>query len=239
MTNCLASVESQTHGAVEHIVIDGGSTDGTLRILLERRNQLAALVSESDSGIYDAMNKGIELAGGDIVGLLNSDDFYVNGDVLSRVASLFSEDPQLEVCYADLIYAEQTDTSRTVRYWQSSAFVPGAFAMGWCPPHPTFFVRRSVYERFGDFDLNYKLAADYELMLRFLEVHKIRARYVPEVWVKMRLGGATNKSLKNIWTQNQEILRALRSHGLPVNRMRFFGHKLILRCKQFFHGPKI
>lgn len=220
-------------------MIDGASLDGTLDVLRAHRDSLAVLVSELDGGIYDAMNKGLALATGDIVGFLNSDDFYASDDVLSRVSEVFAQDPSLDACYADLIYTDQIDTSHTVRFWESSDFVPGAFSQGWCPPHPTFFVRGSVYDRFGRFNWGYRIASDVELMMRFLEVHKIRVRYVPEVWVKMRMGGTTNKSLKNIWVQNQEVLRALRRHGLPANSIRFFGHKLLSRGKQFFQRPSV
>lgn len=236
---CLTSVLSQSHRAIEHIVIDGASKDGTLDFLQSEREHLAVLVSEQDNGIYDAMNKGIKHATGDVIGFLNSDDFYASDAVLSRVAEIFEQDLSLDACCADLIYTDQIDTSRTIRYWQSNNFVPGAFSKGWCPPHPTFFVRRSVYERFGSFDLNYRIASDVELMMRFLEVHKVRVRYVPEVWVRMRMGGTTNKSLKNIWVQNQEVLRALRSHGFPANPFLFFGHKLLSRGKQFFRRPSV
>jgi len=235
----VCSVASQSHYDVEYLVIDGASTDTTLALLDDQREHLVALVSEPDDGIYDAMNKGIKLAKGDVIGFLNSDDFYASSDVLSRVARVFEEDLSIDACYADLIYTDQIDTSRTVRYWESNDYVPGAFSKGWCPPHPTFFVRRSVYERFGSFDLTYRIASDVELMMRFLEVHKIRVRYVPEVWVKMRMGGTTNKSLKNIWEQNQEVLHALRSHGLSSNPIRFFGHKLLSRGKQFFQRPSV
>jgi glycosyltransferase involved in cell wall biosynthesis len=234
VADCLTSITDQSYLDVEHLVIDGASTDDTLAIVEQHKRDLAVLVSEPDKGIYDAMNKGIKLAQGDIIGFLNSDDLYASDGVLSKVVDVFEADPSVDACYADLIYTEQADTSRTVRYWQSSDFVPGSFSKGWCPPHPTFFVRRSVYELFGGFDLNYRIASDVELMMRFLEVHKIQVRYVPEVWVKMRMGGTTNKNLKNIWVQNQEVLGAFRSHGLPVNPIRFFVHKLLSRGKQFF-----
>jgi glycosyltransferase involved in cell wall biosynthesis len=237
--DCLVSVAEQSYPDVAHVVIDGASTDGTLALLQAQHERLALLVSEPDQGIYDAMNKGIKFASGDVVGFLNSDDFYANVNVLARVAEIFEEDPLLDACYGDLIYTNQIDTSITVRYWQSSDLVPGAFSKGWCPPHPTFFLRRSVYKRFGNFDLKYRIASDVELMMRFLEVHKIRARYVPEVWVKMRMGGTTNKSLKNVWMQNQEILRALHSHGLPANPIRFLGNKLLSRGSQFFQRPSV
>lgn len=237
--DCLASVREQSYPGVEHVVIDGASTDGTLALLQAHRESLAVIDSEPDDGIYDAMNKGIKRAQGDVIGFLNSDDFYASNAVLSKVAELFEEDPSLEACYADLVYTDQMDTSRTVRYWRSNDFVPGSFSMGWCPPHPTFFVRRSVYERFGGFDLNYRIASDVELMMRFLEVRRVRVRYVPEVWVKMRMGGVSNKNLKNIFELNQEILRALRHHGLPATLAKFFGYKLLSRSMQFLQRPSI
>lgn len=237
--DCLDSVASQSHSSVEHIVIDGESTDGTKLLLQAHSERLAVLVSEPDRGIYDAMNKGIKFAQGEIIGFLNSDDFYAGDDVLSRVADVFGEDPALDACYSDLIYLDRVDISRVVRYWESNSFFSGAFSKGWCPPHPTFFVRRSVYERFGGFDLTYAIASDVELMMRFFEVHKIRVRYVPEVWVKMRMGGTTNRSWKNIWVQNQEVLRALHSHGLTANPIRFFGHKLLSRGKQLCQRPSV
>lgn len=238
LSDCLESVASQSYQAHEHVVVDGASNDETLAILQRYKPQLAIVLSEPDGGIYHAMNKGIQLVSGDVIGFLNSDDFYAHSHVLSSVAKIFEEHPLLDACFADLIYVEQLNTSRTVRYWQSSDFASGAFSRGWCPPHPTFFVRSSVYERFGFFDLNFRIASDVELMMRFLEVHKIRVRYVSEVWVKMRLGGTTNKNLKNIWLQNREVLRALVSNGLPADPKRFFGYKLVSRGKQFFQRPR-
>jgi glycosyltransferase involved in cell wall biosynthesis len=235
--DCLASVESQSFRNVEHVVIDGASTDGTLAVLQAHRAQLSVLVSEPDFGIYHAMNKGIAFASGDIVGFLNSDDFYAHDRVLETVARCFADDPDLEACYADLMYVDHFNSLRTVRYWQSNSFVPGSFSSGWCPPHPTFFVRRSVYERFGTFNLSYFLAADFELMMRFLEVHKLSVKYVPDVWVNMRLGGTTNKNWRNVWVQNQEVLRALKSHGLSANPLLFFAHKLWSRGLQFVRSP--
>jgi glycosyltransferase involved in cell wall biosynthesis len=238
LEECLKSVSAQSHDETEHIVIDGASTDGTSKVLNAWRGALAAVVSEPDGGIYEAMNKGVRYAQGEVVGFLNSDDIYEGPDVLKCVARLFSKDPKLEACYADLLYTDQADISRVVRYWQSGEFSLGQFSKSWCPPHPTFFVRRSVYERFGTFNLTYRIAADVELMMRFLEVHRIRVCYVPEVWVRMRMGGTTNRSIRNIWAQNREIQLALRSHGLSSNRVSFFGYKLFSRCRQFFQRPK-
>jgi glycosyltransferase involved in cell wall biosynthesis len=233
----LRSVREQTFENVEHIVVDGQSTDKTLSVVAAEGARVAKLVSEADMGIYDAMNKGIGLATGEIIGFINADDFYASPDALANVAAAFS-DPKIDACYGDLCYVSQEDTSTLVRYWKSSDFQSGSFESGWCPPHPTFFVRREVYRLFGGFDLSYKIAADMELMLRFLEVRKIRATYIPAVLVKMRLGGTTNKNLSNIVHQNQEILRALRSHGLKSSVWRLIGCKMFSKGLQFLVRPK-
>jgi glycosyltransferase involved in cell wall biosynthesis len=234
---CLDSVQHQKHDDIEHIIIDGASTDGTLSLLESKLEQFKVLISEPDKGIYDAMNKGIKVATGDIIGFLNSDDFYASNNVLSGVASIFKDNPFLDACYADLIYIDSYDTSKNIRYWQSSKFVSGLFAKGWCPPHPTFFVRRSVYQRFGNFDLNYRIASDVELMMRFLEVCKLKSGYIPEILVKMRLGGATNNNLKNIFNHNLNITSALSDHGLKLNKYYFYFYKILMRLKQFIQRP--
>tara|TARA_B110000090_G_C13250430_1_gene396160 strand:- start:88 stop:843 length:756 start_codon:yes stop_codon:yes gene_type:complete len=234
INDCLASVKEQKYDDFEHIIIDGASTDGTLSLLESKREQFGALISKPDKGIYDAMNKGIKIASGDIIGFLNSDDFYANNDILSKVADIFKNNPSLDACYADLIYTDQNDISKDIRYWKSGKFTPGLFSKGWCPPHPTFFVRSSVYEQFGNFNLNYRIASDVELMMRFIEVHKINVRYIPELWIKMRMGGTTNNSFKNIFIQNKEVLYALNSHNLSNNLISFFVHKIISRSLQFF-----
>ena len=233
LNDCLVSVASQSHDNIEHIVIDGGSTDGTLAVLNSNRKNLAIVISEPDNGIYDAMNKGIAIARGDIVGILNSDDFYVNDQIISNVNKIFTDDPSLEACYADLVYVDRHKAQKTIRYFKSSKFVQGMFAKGWNPPHPTFFVRRSIYNKFGLYNLNYSIASDIDLMSRFLEIHKIKTKYVPEIWVKMRLGGTTNKSLKNIFKQNQEILKSFRKQGLRVNIISFLINKFINRLIQY------
>ena len=232
----LESIKSQNSKKIEHLIIDGKSTDNTLSIVDEYSYE-KKIVSERDKGIYDAMNKGIKIAQGDIIGFLNSDDFYSSNEVVSKLENIFTRDSELEACYADIVYTDQVDTSQIVRYWKSSEFIPGSFSKGWCPPHPTFFARKSVFERFGDFDLSYGVASDVDLMIRFLEVNKIKARYIPELWVKMRIGGASNKSLKEIWKQNQNVLRALKKYNLPFNSISFYFHKIYSRGKQFFQRP--
>jgi len=232
VSDTLASVQAQGFGDVEHIVIDGGSTDGTLEVL-ETHGSLRVL-SEPDDGLYDAMNKGIALATGDVIGILNADDLYAHDKVLENVAETIGAGVQS--CYADLVYVDRDDTSKVVRYWTSNAFVPGSFRKGWLPAHPTFFVRREVYERFGSFDLEYRIQSDFELTMRFLEINRISSHYVPDIWVRMRMGGHTNKSLTNILKGNVESYRACRKHGMGVGPM-FFVTKIAQRVPQFFRKP--
>ena len=234
IADTLLSVASQTYVDIEHLVIDGKSTDETIRVVEAHRHSRLTLSSEPDKGIYDAMNKGLELASGDVVGFLNSDDFYADASVLQKVANAF-QDPAVEACYADLVYVNQ-DNSRVVRYWKSKPFVSGDFAKGWCPAHPTFYVRKSVIERLGLFDRKFKLAADFEFMVRYLERGNIRAAYIPHVSVRMRLGGATNQSWKNIIQQNNEIFAALRKNGVLFSRIWFAVNKIFNRLQQFAVG---
>ena len=226
----LTSVAEQTWPSVEHILVDGASTDGTLGIAQLYGGHLARIVSERDLGIYDAMNKGLRLATGDVIGFLNSDDVYANQNVLREYGEAF-RNPAVDVCYGDLVYVLKDDLAKIVRHWRSRPYVDGAFASGWVPPHPTFYARSSVYQEHGAFDLSMPLAADFELMCRL--VHSgVRTQYLPGVKVRMRLGGATNASLINIMRQNSEILRAMRLHGVPVG-LRYVLGKVSDRVSQF------
>jgi glycosyltransferase involved in cell wall biosynthesis len=204
--------------------------------IVGRFPHVAKAVSEPDHGIYDAMNKGISMSTGEIIGTINADDFYAAPDVLARVAALF-EDPTIDVCYGDLCYVGYNDPTRIVRYWRSSEFKPDLYLYGWCPPHPTFFVRRSVYDRLGAYDQSYKIAADVDLMIRYLVKHRVRSRYLPHVLVKMRLGGTTNKSVSNIVKQNLEIWRSLKAHGPKPSISRFLVGKMVSRFKQLVMRP--
>ena len=217
----IRSIESQTYRNVEHIVIDGGSTDQTLDVIQRHQHKIAQFISEPDRGIFDAMNKGLLLATGDVVALLNADDIYADAGVLQRMADVFA-DPAVEVCYADLVYVDPQDMDKPVRYWKSSAFRPGLFGRGWVPAHPTFFARRSAYQQYGGYDESLGLAADFELMLRLLERYRLKSVYIPQVSVKMRLGGASNRSIRNIVRQNIDIMRACRKNHVPVSLLFFF-----------------
>ena len=231
----LRSVAFQTYPEIEHIVVDGGSMDGTLEIIQRHRVRIATLISEPDCGIYGAMNKGIAAASGDIVGTLNADDMYVDEHVLGKVARAFS-DPEIGACYADLVYVGRADLDKIIRYWKSRPYADGVFERGWLPAHPTFFVRRALYQRYGGFDLNYRFQADFELTMRLLAVHKVRSVYLPEVIVKMRTGGVSNRSVLNVIKGNLEAYRACRQHGLKVSPL-FIVKKILSRLPQFFRRP--
>jgi glycosyltransferase involved in cell wall biosynthesis len=193
--DCILSIRNQAV-PVEHIIIDGGSTDGTLGIIDRYRSALAKVVSEKDEGIYDGMNKGIKLATGDIIGLLNADDLYMTQETLLKVIKVF-EDINTESCYGDLIYVDPNNLDKITRRWRSDAYNYRRFYWGWMPPHPTFFVKRNIYDKYGLFNLSLGSSADYELMLRFLVKYRITSIYIPATLVKMRSGGLSNASLKN------------------------------------------
>jgi glycosyltransferase involved in cell wall biosynthesis len=225
----------QTYPTIEHIIVDGGSSDETIN-LVHQFPHIGKIISEKDNGIYDAMNKGIAMATGEVIGFINADDFYADPEVLSSVMRVFDES-DTDICYGDLCYVKQSDTTAIVRYWRSSKFKAGLFFHGWCPPHPTFFVRRAVYERCGSFDLEFSIGADVELMMRFLEVHGVRSFYLPKILVRMRMGGTTNRSLANVIKQNKEIWRAFRKNELSPSLITFVAGKLFSRSRQFISRP--
>lgn len=223
--------EQETVHEIEHIIIDGGSTDGTMEVVLSYESTIAKVVSESDEGIYDAMNKGLRFATGEVVGFLNSDDLLSDSSVIERVGAVF-KDPYIEACYGDLSYVDKTLGS-VVRYWRAGNFRLGSFRLGWCPPHPTFYARRSVYERFGGFNLQYRIASDVDLMMRFLEVHRVRCEYIPQLLVKMRVGGVSNRGVGSLWVVNREIWTGLARNGLHPSLIPFVFGKVFHRAGQF------
>ncbi len=212
LRNSLASVAQQV-GKVEHLIIDGGSTDGTLDILKQHSNENLEYITEPDHGPYDAMNKGIKMATGNVIGILNADDFFADDRVLESVAEAF-EDPSIDSCYGDLEYVEREDTEKVVRRWKAGPYVQSKWYRGWMPPHPTFFVRKEIYEKYGLYRLDMGTAGDYELMLRFLFKHEVTTRYIPRVLVKMRTGGLSNVSLKNRIKANLMDRKAWRVNGM-------------------------
>jgi len=235
IADTLRSVAAQTHTDAEHIIVDGGSSDATMAIVERYREGLASVISEPDRGVYDAMNKGIARAGGEVVGFLNADDVYADTEALASVAAVFAR-PEIDACYADLVYVDRTDTDRIVRYWKSNDYRPGLFRRGWMPAHPTFFVRRRIFERYGGFDLRYRLQSDFELSMRLLEVHRVRAQYIPRILVRMRMGGISNNSYLDILRGNLEDYRACPNSAIDVTPL-FILRKVLSRLPQFFARP--
>lgn len=233
--DCLVSVQSQTYKAIEHIVIDGGSTDGTLEILEKHKSKIFKLIIERDAGMYDALNKGFKLASGQIIGLLHSDDVFNNNSVIESIANEFSKG-NIDGLYGNLIYVSQTNPQKIQRYWESKEFNPKMIAQGWMPPHPTLFLQKKVIEKTGYFDLNFKIAADYDYMLRVLQTQGIRLKYLPIVITKMRTGGKSNKSLRNIFLKSWDdycILKKNKAGGM-VTLIR----KNTSKIGQFLHQSK-
>lgn len=212
----IQSVLNQTYNDVEYIIIDGASTDKTVDIITQYKDKLSCFISEPDKGIYDAMNKGISKATGDIVGILNADDFYVDNDVISTVAKVFKE-KNVDSVFADLVYLRPENLDKTVRHYSSKNFHPEKFTYGWMPAHPTFFVKKICYEKYGLFKTDYKIAADYELLVRFLYRHQISYYYLNKVLIKMRTGGVSTRNLKSNWTLNKEIIRACSENDIKTN----------------------
>lgn len=214
------SVLGQDYPDIEYIIVDGLSVDGTREIVTSYGNRIAKFISEKDGGLYDAMNKGIGMATGQIIGILNSDDLYADRSVLSRVAQAFQAHP-VDVLYGDLYYFRTGATEKPVRHYKGGNFSMRRVSYGLMPPHPTFFVKKSAYDKFGKFDTQFTLSADFDLILRFLGVHQIPFLYIPEVLVKMRLGGKSTSSLKRLFVMNSEDLDSCKRHGVKTNVFKF------------------
>jgi glycosyltransferase involved in cell wall biosynthesis len=231
--DCINSVYNQTYEDVDHIIIDGKSTDETVNLILNNKNRVKLLISEIDNGIYDAMNKGIAEANGDIIGILNSDDVFFNNDVLNNVVLFFKNNFEIDAVYGNLVYVKRNNLNKIVRYWQSFDYYPKFFENGNVPPHPTLFVRKRVYSEHGKFNTLFRLAADYEFMLRILKVKGVNSKHLNFTMIKMRLGGATSKNISNIIKQNIEIFDAWKLNKvlIPYN---FYFVKLLKRIRQYF-----
>jgi len=231
ISRCIESVIGQNFTNIEYIVIDGGSTDNTLEILDQYKAYINVFVSEPDKGIYDAMNKGIKLANGDVIGMLNADDFFMDSTVSSTIADIFSQQ-NAEIVYGDLDYISLQ--GKIVRKWRSGAYERNKFKYGWMPPHPTFYCKKDLFKQFGLYSLEYGTAADYELMLRFMYLHKIKAFYVPKVLVKMNIGGASNKTLNNRIKGLFFDMKAMRNNKIPIPFITLI-FKPLRKIIQYFH----
>ena len=235
IADCLISLVNQSYSNVEHVIIDGSSTDTTLDVISKYRSEFTKIVSEPDYGIYNALNKGISYASGDVIGFLHSDDVFSSKNVLKHVASIFEADDSISAVYGDLVYVHRSMPERVVRTWRSSSFSPYFLKNGWMPPHPTLYVRRDWYERIGGFDTRYRIAADYFSILQLFSQSNFKAVYLPEVMIKMRLGGASNRSLGAILRKSIEDWDALRLSGFGVfGASRALVLKNLRKFEQFF-----
>jgi glycosyltransferase involved in cell wall biosynthesis len=214
--DAMQSVLGQSYDNIEYVIIDGNSKDKTVNLINEYKEKLGYFISEKDNGLYDAMNKGIKACTGDVIGILNSDDLYQDLDVIKDVMQQFNNDPKLDILYGNLVYVKSDDTNKIVRNWKSKGYYKRFFENANVPPHPALFVKSNVYHESGMFDLQYKLAADYELMLRMFKKHDFNSKYFNRLIIKMRLGGATNQSISNIVNQNKEILKSWKNNGLKA-----------------------
>ncbi len=208
---CLDSVVRQKFNNIQYIVIDGGSTDGTIKIINKYRDKISVFISEPDNGIYDAMNKGISLATGDIIGTLNADDFLADADILSDVASIFAQQ-NISILYGNLDFIDTNE--KIVRKWRSGEYKSGKFNWGWMPPHPTFYCKKELFEKLGGYKLDYGSAADYELMLRFIHAYKAKVFYLNKVLIKMFIGGISNKNITNRVKALLYDLKAMRNNDI-------------------------
>jgi glycosyltransferase len=213
LADAVRSLQAQTHDNFEHVVMDAQSTDGSLDLLHELADARMKLVSERDDGIYDALNKGMARASGDVIGLMHSDDFFASDTVLEKVARVF-EERDVDAVYGDLDYVSSTDTDRVIRHWVSGTFTRSKLKLGWMPPHPALYVRKEVVDRWGGYDTNYQIAADYDAILRWFGRGRINARYIPQVFVKMRVGGESNRSIERVVRKSREDYRALRANKI-------------------------
>jgi len=225
------SVQAQTYANIEHVIQDGGSRDATLDIVRAAANDKTVVISERDHGIYDAINRGIRNTTGDVVGLMHSDDMFAGPDVLAKVAAAF-KDPAVDGVYGDLQYVAADNPSRIIRHWRSKGYTPEKLKQGWMPPHPTLYLRRHVFDTHGLYDTNFQISADYDAVLRYLAHGKISLAYIPDVLVKMRVGGESNRSLERIMQKSREDLKAIRRNG--VGGIDVLTQKNLRKLVQFF-----
>lgn len=237
LRDTIESVIHQDYPDIEYIIIDGGSTDKTLDIVKEYAQYIDKVVSEPDKGIYDAMNKGIALTTGDVVGLLNSDDFFASNDVVRTIAKAFENKPELDAIHADLYYVDPIHTEHIIRYWHTKPYPKKGFLTGWHPAHPTFYVRKSCYERLGGFRTDMSLSADFELMLRYIQCNHIRTQHIDKVFVRMRIGGVTSKNILSILRSIKQCRYAFKINGLRMPMLYPF-YRLFPKLFQYFHDKR-
>lgn len=231
IAHTIESIIAQNYADLEYLIIDGGSKDDTAQIVASYQDRIKInFISEPDQGIYDAMNKGIKMASGEVIGILNSDDIFYDGNVLSSVANAFA-DEKIDVVYGDIKYFSD-DINKTKRYWKTGEYQAGKLNNGWIIPHPALFVRKSVYERCGLYNIDFKIAGDYEFIFRLLKIHKIKTKYIPSVFVKMYDGGASGSSLKQRKKGWRELKKAWTTNNLPIPKF-FILRRLLFKFSQY------
>ena len=216
LSECIESVRRQNYKDIEHIIIDGKSTDGTIKIIEENSRHISYWISEPDRGMYDAINKGMEIATGDIIGILNSDDMFASADSVRSIVDCF-ETTNTDSVYGNLVYVDPLNTRKVVRYWKGVSFNRSRFRYGWMPAHPTFYIRRELIERYGSYENHYYTAADYEFMARYLYLHKVSSQYIDTMLVKMRTGGISNGNFKSRFRANRRDYLAMRKNKIPFS----------------------
>lgn len=227
----LANQDTGNH-TVEHIIIDGGSTDSSTEIVRARKSNCLKIISEPDRGIYDALNKGIRIAEGDVIGILHSDDLYADNYVISKAGKIF-ETYNADVVYADLVYVQRYNPDKIIRYWKSGHFSFSKLKFGWMPPHPSLFVRKDIYDKVGLFDCSYKISADYDIILRIFTNKNLKICYLPEILVKMRTGGISNRNLKSLYRKSREDYKALKKN--KVGKWYTIFMKPLIKIPQYFN----
>jgi glycosyltransferase involved in cell wall biosynthesis len=236
IAQAIDSVLQQDYPDIEHIVIDGQSTDGTVNAIKNYGDKVSVFVSETDKGIYDAMNKGIKMATGEVVGVLNADDFFNSPETISNIARAFRENPEIEATIADIVFVKQGDDDKVLRYYSAKDWKPSKFAWGYMPPHPSFFCKKNVYERLGYHQTDYEIAADYELLIRFLLVNKVKFKYLPIVTTRMRMGGASTRNINSIITLNKEIKRGCDENNVYTNYFMIYSKYFFKPFEFLFNG---
>ena len=216
IATCIKSVQSQQYPFIEHVIIDGASTDGTIEVISSFLNEKAVFISEKDSGMYEAIHKGIRIATGNVIGILNADNIFFDENVLAKVVEEFKK-KKIDALYGDVVFVKQNNTEEIVRYYSGKSFKPYKFAFGFMPPHPSFYAKKEVFQKYGFYKTDYKIAADYEILIRFLAIQKIRYSYLSLKMVKMRMGGASNKNLKSVHVLNKEIVKACKENNIKTN----------------------
>jgi glycosyltransferase involved in cell wall biosynthesis len=216
IADCVKSVNDQNYHDIEHIIVDGASKDNTLEIVNGIPNRVEKIISEPDKGIYDAMNKGIQAATGDVIGILNSDDFFTSDDVIQTVVDSFRNN-DIDALYGDVHFVSPENLSKSVRYYSSSVFKPSLFRFGFMPAHPSFYMKKECYDKYGLYALDYKIASDYDLLIRYLYKEKIKYKYIKKDFVTMRTGGVSTENFNSRVTLNKEIVRACRKYGIYTN----------------------